>query len=235
LVELEVLAPQDAARWAARLRTAADDDGRVISAAAGRVTEHLAHSLESDEPIEAGSERALWLNGVFGAALALRTFPSEDDRAWHLQLARRIGPSTTPPPPQYLAELDRQQALAAAAVDATDWQPRRVVAGPDERRAGIRVTSVEIAGSGLRVRWHYTSPDGSWPREASYHGGHFRLTDDQGTDYFGRGGGGTRAASNRGESAVIVGHDAFTPAPAPSVRRLIAFYRDEPIEIELGA
>jgi hypothetical protein len=106
----------------------------------------------------------------------------------------------------------------------------RVVAGPAERRHGLRITSVELYDDGVVLLWHHAcewSDGPETPRVWNYMDietagadelDPHALTDDLGTRYSGRGG--PDFGINGGGSVVRFGTSVFTPAVPTRARRL---------------
>jgi hypothetical protein len=131
----------------------------------------------------------------------------------------------------------------------------RIVAGPEQRVAGLRVTVVELYEEAVLVYWHFAS-DGSAEAEAlaarlthddldddevddcgegmdeeEWLGRWdlFKLRDDAGTNYFS----GSSSWSSRGERAAS-GHDAFAPGVPDGARHLEVIVQDRALRIELS-
>jgi len=133
-----------------------------------------------------------------------------------------------------------------AEVDCLCAELRRVLVGPPERHAGVRVTSFEIYDDAVALRWHMVrlAPDESGtipslPDEVEGAAGalrarepHFALHDDLGTDYrfqSGGGGGGDGRFSHR----VRTGTEMFAPSVPPGASRLWAVHREHRFEVPL--
>jgi len=125
-------------------------------------------------------------------------------------------------------------------------EDRRVLVGPPERHAGVRLTSFEIYDDAVVLRWHMVrlAPDesGTIPllpdevegSEAALRARepHFSLHDDLGTEYrfqSGGGGGGDGRFSHR----VRTGTQTFAPSVPPRASRLWAVHADYRFEASL--
>ena len=131
-------------------------------------------------------------------------------------------------------------------VDCLCAELRRVLVGPPERHAGVRITCFEIYDDAVALRWHMVrlAPDesGTIPSlpdevegaEAALRARepHFALHDDLGTDYCfqsGGGGGGDGRFSHR----VRTGTEMFAPSVPPAASRLWAVHGEYRFEVPL--
>jgi hypothetical protein len=220
-VALGHLDAKEAAAWRERLRVAARDDGRVLEQFADVVAREVERTFAAHETVEAVAP-------VLGALEALGATDHATARAWFNRLGGLVPPPPSPfeQPPMPSPEMARPSSAP----------PTRVVAGPLERRDGMRIASVAIADDYVDVRWHFASPREDWPprrRFPHHRRGPIDLADDAGTEYFGIGGGATRRGPVDGPSAVI-GNEQFVPAPPPGASRLVASYGVERFEIPLA-
>jgi hypothetical protein len=119
----------------------------------------------------------------------------------------------------------------------------RVVPGPAKRVHGLRITSVELYGDGVILRWHHAR---RWPERSTRPriwndidietaGAHDLdprgLADDVGTRY--AGGGGPDFGINGGGWVVRLGTSSFAPAAPRRARRLHVPLRDGGIDVDL--
>ena len=182
-------------------------------------------------PVPAGGEEHVRLNAIHGAISALNAVPDEVIRAgWLQRLAGLLTPSREGAQPS--TDVHERMRAARRWQGVTGGIVRRVIPGPDVRRRGLRIMSVELYDQIVAVQWHFTSYDESWPRTEPP-GPTVDLADDLGTEYVGRGGGGTRMDNPPGWPAVVRGIEVFVPAVPPSAERLRVVYEGQAIEIQL--
>ena len=151
----------------------------------------------------------------------------DEQQKWHNELLR-----------QREAEMPPDPALERSwrAADFDDTVFVRVLAGPDRRVAGIRITAVEIYEGGVVVNWHFSAHGESdpaadavwghlsfdWEDDEDWddHDNHqvpIALADDLGTDYVRSSGG---FSMHGEESHVAFGHEGFAPGPPADPRYL---------------
>lgn len=221
-------------RFAAEASASQARDRRTAQDAHDRVARYLSERIERLPPRSAGGLEASWplqslLNDFQHMGLLSER---EMDR-----LFDRLGDRLD------AGESRRQDE---PEVDCLCAELRRVLVGPPERHAGVRITSFEIYDDAIALRWHMVrlAPDesGTIPslpdeveapdaalraREA-----HFALQDDLGTDYrfqSGGGGGGNGRFSHR----VRTGTETFTPSVPARASRLWAVHADYRFEVPL--
>jgi hypothetical protein len=212
LVDADEMSPDDADAWLARFRIADADGGEVVPDLADRAQTVVERSLSE------ASDRWLTAQQVISAVAALGAVPPEKSHEWY----RRLG-SLAPAPHGHQAderELRRPAAVAAAHVG----ELQRVIAGPVKLGASMQVTSAEIYEGAVALRWHYNADDARFPPTLDWGGVHFRVEDELGTEYIGRGAGASRLDRHEGEDAAVSGRDVFIPAPPPGASELLVEY-----------
>src|SRR6266511_186989 len=139
--ELEVMGTDETELWRHRMRVALSDDGRPLFEWAAPVRERLERAVrELPVRVEAMDDEAQRLFAVLGAVQPLRALPEDKTHAWALRQSTRIAPPSGSRPPVD----ERRQRMTLAWANAVPGKLLRVVPGPPERRAGLRVASVQL-------------------------------------------------------------------------------------------
>jgi hypothetical protein len=210
LVAARALDDRDAERWHGRLRAAGrgsetrpDSGPEVRHAAAELLEELLAAVPEGEEPPPEPLQR------LEGALVVLSAAGAVDAGTWDARFRARAGWPTLEEERAQDAAREEEGRLA----DVVGVHP-----GPVDGTGGWRVVLVVLYADGLEVELECDAEidrGDDWPD--------WELSDDAGTEYFGRG------ASGAGHSEEL----SFLPAPPPGVRRL-ELRRGSVPEVRLG-
>lgn len=224
----EAIGAEDRELWRHRIETALADDGGRLTELEAPVRERLERAFRAlGSPLEPMSDDALRFGALVGAAEQLGALRPDEPREWAMRIGAKMAPHTTPPPPVDPADERRFRML-------TDVQPGEllsVAAGPAERRAGLRVTTVELYENAVSVHWHLVSDDA--PASGMRRGPAVGLADDRGTEYCAKASGASLGPRAKDGRTVATGHDDFVPAPPETARRLMVGFADNGISVEL--
>lgn len=152
--ELGMLSAEEAHGWRERVVSEMAAAGEVTPpAAAGgatprRASDHLARLLsEVSKPGGTDGGQTSHAELIFVRTLEalhkVGAVSDEDVSDWHERLATRAG-----------RESPRERRTRATARNCSAVKLRRVLTGPGDPQDGLRVTSVELYGDGVVVRWH---------------------------------------------------------------------------------
>jgi hypothetical protein len=226
IVAVGLLDDQEANEARERLVAAALDarePGAVNPSAQQRVFQRFGALVDQAAERPTVEERNRLLMAV-GALEDIGVFDADQRSELNESLGRVVpAEERQPPPPSTEQRRERHEFLGE---DLT-----HVVAGPPERMGGVRLTGVELYTDGVVVRLHVLtprididSPGANWPDErhpdlASEHYHRLGLSDDVGTPYRPRGGGG--AGQQRGAGLVMRRVTVFAPAVPAQASQLV--------------
>ena len=227
--KIEAVDPAEGARWLERLRAGEHEDGAFVDQLAEAARDCAQRALaDAPERLRTGSDEQVRLQGTLTALHLLSTVPLEESTRWFTDLARRI----TPDGPDREAERRRRELSAFS--NATAQRLQRVVAGPQERRAGLQIVCVELYEDCLAVQWHSVGDGDPWPPRATRGDPAVAVRDDRDTEYVGRAGGGSLLGhSDDRPGSAVRGSDMFVPAVPADARTLTVSYEDEPFVVQL--
>jgi hypothetical protein len=229
LHQVGLLDDAEAEEWRRRYRLAADDRGEPVTDMTDRIIEAIDAAFDQVEPIAAGGDEHLRLLATLHAADALKAIPEEQRNEWLATLAslirgRRVELRSRPEPPRPPAQ----------GRNRVGGNLRRVVVGPPDRKAGLRIMSVELYDDSVAVQWHYTHPELPGPDERPRGGRRVELSDEVGTAYFGLGAHTTRVDRAPKGPPVVRGSKFFVPAVPDEVRSVNIVYEGETLVVGLA-
>ena len=192
----------------------------AVRARARRHLERLAAAVEAERDPERQHAARLVASGVPRGLAATGVLSERDADAFHDRLYGSPRAGTGP---------DEHEPGVRPGADAfVDLV--RVLPGPDVRRAGFRVTFVELFAGGVQLAWQHVAEGRGqprWQRRGSDTARLFALGDDLGTPYESAGGGWS------GGGEVTTGEAGFTPAPPPEARMLTVTVEGGTLEVGL--
>jgi hypothetical protein len=233
LVAVGAVTDDEARLWLDRFRKATEATSEALDAGAGdRAHAYVGQLLAVLPPDRtAGLRASTEFQDVLNALHHVGVFSDNEMSRWFDRLDEQLGHSEAP------AEDDTERACRLNEL-------RRVIAGPPERRGGVRVVGFEIYDDAVVLRWHLARlapdaeghlsrlPDEIEGDDAARRAREplFTLHDDCDTAYRLRSRGAGSAGSSFGPR-VWSGNAIFAPTLPPAARRLWA--ASEPFEFEV--